>query len=126
IIVVDDGSTDDTVAVVESFALRDRRIRLVRQANRGVAAARNRGLAEGRGDYIAPLDADDIWLPENLTRQVGALEAAGPATPFSFARFFRIDEYDRVIPGARRGGGLPPFHDIRLLWKNLGGCGSGG
>jgi glycosyltransferase involved in cell wall biosynthesis len=124
IIVVDDGSTDDTVAVVESFALRDRRIRLVRQANRGVAAARNRGLAEGRSDYIAPLDADDIWLPENLTRQVGALEAAGPATPFSFARSFRIDEHDRLMPGWRRRKRPPPSDYIGLLRNNWVGCGS--
>jgi glycosyltransferase involved in cell wall biosynthesis len=123
IIVVDDGSTDGTVEIVESFARRDARIRLVRQRNGGVAAARNRGVGEGRGVYIAPIDADDIWLPENLERQVAALEAAGPATPFSFACFFRIDEYDRVVPRPRHRR-PPPSDYIGLLRRNWVGCGS--
>jgi len=124
VIVVDDGSTDDTVAVVESFARRDPRIRLVRQANGGVAAARNRGLAEALGKYVAPLDADDVWLPQNLERQVAALELAGSTAPFSFASFFRIDEYDRVLPGGRRRRYPPPSDYIGLLRKNWVGCGS--
>ncbi len=70
LIVVDDGSTDDTRDVMRRY-LRD--VRYIRQENAGVAAARNAGLKESRGDLIALLDADDYWFPERLQRSVAAL-----------------------------------------------------
>ena len=74
LLVIDDGSTDDTAARAE--AIGDPRLRVVRQANGGVAHARNRGMREARGAYVAFLDSDDAWAPEKLARQVAALEAA--------------------------------------------------
>ncbi|MFP4616188.1 MAG: glycosyltransferase family 2 protein [Thiohalorhabdus sp.] len=71
IIVVDDGSTDDTRAVLEGYA---GHIRVLTQANAGAAAARNKGLECARGAYIAFLDADDVWLPGKLSRQVTYME----------------------------------------------------
>ena len=74
LLVVDDGSTDGTRAVVE--AVPDRRVRLVCNGrNLGIPASRNRGLAEARGEYIALLDSDDWCYPDRLARQVAFLEA---------------------------------------------------
>lgn len=75
VVVVDDGSTDDGVAIVERYA--DPRIRLIRQTNAGVSAARNKGIAEAKGAYVAFLDADDEWMPEFLA-EIVALQREFP------------------------------------------------
>lgn len=69
-LVIDDGSTDGSAAIVESFARRDPRIRLLRQQNEGIAKALNHGVREARGELIAFLDHDDLWHPDKLVRQV--------------------------------------------------------
>lgn len=68
VIVVDDGSTDDTARLVSDAARRDPRIRLLRGAGEGAGAARNRAIAAARGAWIAPLDADDRFRPGRLAR----------------------------------------------------------
>ena len=75
-IVVDDGSTDNTAGVVREFAEgadRDLKVRYIRQENQGAAVARNRGLAESRGEFIQFLDSDDLLLPDKLSAQVRAM-----------------------------------------------------
>lgn len=78
VIVVDDGSKDDTLARLQPYG---KKIRVISQANAGPAAARNRGIAESRGQLIAFLDSDDLWLPEKTERQVALLERAGKSVP---------------------------------------------
>lgn len=77
LIVVDDGSTDDGPRIVSALA--DARIRVLSQPNAGPGAARNRGMAEARGAYVAFLDADDSWRPDYLVRMVDALDASPDA-----------------------------------------------
>jgi len=102
IVVVDDGSTDRTVQVVRSFD--DARIRLVAQANRGLAGARNTGIAEARGAFIGFCDSDDLWRPEKLAAHLAHLQA-NPQVGVSFSGSELIDE---------AGGSLNLFQSPRL------------
>jgi glycosyltransferase involved in cell wall biosynthesis len=67
LIVVDDGSTDNTSEILASYG---NDIRVLFQENKGVSASRNRGIAETSGQFIAFLDSDDLWLPQKLSTQV--------------------------------------------------------
>jgi glycosyltransferase involved in cell wall biosynthesis len=78
IIVVDDGSTDASADIAADYAERDSRVILLRQANAGPAAARNRGIEASRGKLVAFLDADDTWASDKLAEQA-ALFARNPA-----------------------------------------------
>jgi glycosyltransferase involved in cell wall biosynthesis len=75
LIVVDDGSKDGTADVVRSLAREDKRVKLVQQANRGLAGARNSALRASRGEFFALLDSDDLWEPEFLAEQMAILQA---------------------------------------------------
>jgi hypothetical protein len=96
IIVVDDGSADDTVARVEQHIRADPRLRLVRQANAGVAAARNKGIVEAAGDYVAPVDSDDLWHPEKIERQMAVMRA-DPEVGLVYTWYSIIDEHGEVL-----------------------------
>jgi hypothetical protein len=85
LLVVDDGSTDQTPDIVQHYQKVDSRIQLIRQANQGVSATRNSGVANSQGDYIAFLDADDQWLPQKLSAHLAHL-AAKPEVGVSFGR----------------------------------------
>lgn len=73
VIIVDDGSTDAGVSVIKNYTS-DSRLRIIHQQNRGVSVARNTGIQEAKGDYIAFLDGDDEWLPEYLQKVIEATE----------------------------------------------------
>ena len=104
-IVVDDGSTDDTTAVLRAAAANDGRVRYVSQANRGPSAARNRGIVESVGEYIQFLDADDVLPPTKLQAHVQAMETdRSIGIVYSDARFFRDSATELLrfrVPGPR-------------------------
>ncbi|TRD15329.1 glycosyltransferase family 2 protein [Palleronia caenipelagi] len=95
IIVVDDGSTDETADLVRSWQS-DPRIRLVQQANRGLAGARNTGIAAARGIYLGLCDADDVWQPDKLMRHVRHLDAR-PHVGVSYSGSYLMDQNGRPI-----------------------------
>lgn len=96
ILVVDDGSKDDTAAIVARHAAKDNRVRLISQANAGVAAARNRGISEAKSDLIAPLDADDLWAPTKIEKQLQAMARGGEKVAIVYTWFAVIDEQGHV------------------------------
>jgi glycosyltransferase involved in cell wall biosynthesis len=122
-IIVDDGSTDGTAEVARSCVAGDRRFRVLTQANAGVAAARNRALAEAKGLYAAPLDHDDLWEPAFLAEAAQALDRGGEHAVMAFARSVLIDAQDRTPPQAPAR--IPSQVDYReLLRRNPIGNGS--
>ncbi|MFO8114940.1 MAG: glycosyltransferase family 2 protein [Halorubrum sp.] len=89
LIVVDDGSTDDTPAVLNSVS--DDRVQSLRfPENRGANVARNAGIREADGEYIAFQDSDDIWRPSKLELQVAALDQAGESVGVVYTGYYRV------------------------------------
>ncbi len=110
-LVVDDGSSED-LSWAQSI---DPRVQLIRQENAGVSAARNRGIAAGGAPLVAFLDADDLWLPSKLERQLAAMRDGLVLTSTAF----------EIIDGsgARRGGGYEGFASShRELLQGNGIC----
>lgn len=95
--VVDDGSTDQTSEVVMAIAHQDSRLQLLHQANAGVAAARNLAIAHAQGEFIAPIDADDLWHPEAIEKLLAALQSAGKDAAVAYAWSLDIDEQDQSL-----------------------------
>jgi glycosyltransferase involved in cell wall biosynthesis len=118
VLVVDDGSTDNTREVLDAFA---GRISYIYQENRGLSAARNTGIRAARGEFIALLDADDMWVPEKLEAQ-RAVFADHPDTGIVSCGHVLIDDTGREVSlGSSWGSG--GFRFRRLLQGN---CVSGG
>jgi len=93
VVVIDDGSTDKTADVLESYG---RKIRCMHQANAGVSNARNRGLSVSTGEFIAYLDADDMWYSQKLESQIAFLDAH-PQCGLVHSDVTVVDEQDKVI-----------------------------
>lgn len=94
--VVDDGSTDRTPEIIRAYELRDRRVRRLGQNNGGVARARNLGLQHSSAEFVAFVDADDLWHPRKIERQLTIL-IANPAAGFVYTPYRVIDDNDEVV-----------------------------
>ncbi|MBD1913104.1 MULTISPECIES: glycosyltransferase family 2 protein [unclassified Leptolyngbya] len=97
ILVVDDGSTDQTPEVVTAIAHQDSRLQLLHQTNAGVAAARNLAIAHAQGEFVAPIDADDLWHPQAVEKLMERLQDAGDNTAVAYAWSIDIDEQDQSL-----------------------------
>ena len=89
-------------AVLDFYALRDSRVRILAQANSGIDRARNRGIAEAHGNFIAPLDADDLWEPTKIDRQIQRMLSAGDETGFVYSWWVWIDSGGTVLDRSPR------------------------
>lgn len=117
IVVVDDGSSDDTCGAVMAFG--DPRIRYVWQANAGASAARNRGGAEARGQYLAFLDSDDEFLPGKLSAFHAAIAAAGPGYCWYSPLWFHRGDGNRLAKPTRAIGEGEPVGDYLFAAEGL-------
>jgi GT2 family glycosyltransferase len=99
VIVVDDGSRDETPDLVKGRYGSDARVRYLRQANAGVSAARNAGLRAAQGDYVALLDSDDVWEPWKLELQVACMRAR-PEVGMTWTEMTAVDPAGQVIDPA--------------------------
>jgi hypothetical protein len=102
VIVVDDGSTDDTAMAVADIAAQDARVRLERQPQCGVAAARNHAIRCASGEFIAPMDADDLWHPTKLERQLQRFDADTPDLGVVYSWFRYVDTNGFVLSDGPR------------------------
>ncbi|HME22877.1 MAG TPA: glycosyltransferase [Acetobacteraceae bacterium] len=91
VIMVDDGSTE-SLAQIEALVDKDQRVRLLRQSSAGLGAARNRGMKAARGSYIAFLDADDIFLPIKIQRQLELMQQSGSVMSHLTCDFLNVDQ----------------------------------
>ena len=121
IIVVDDGSKDETAEIAESFGAP---VICRRKTNGGVSSARNLGIKEAKGEYVAFLDADDLWEPTKLEKQVARLDEQ-PQVGLCFAAVQRIDENDLPL-NKIEAEDYPDFCEALLLYSCVvsGSCSS--
>lgn len=117
VIVVNDGSTDRTQEIVEHYLLTDDRVRLINQINQGISATRQRGQKAAKGDFIAFLDADDLWMPQNLETHLRHF-AGNPNLGISFGRveFMQDDGTPTGVYSTARLKRIEPAH---LFYENL-------
>jgi glycosyltransferase involved in cell wall biosynthesis len=101
VLVVNDGSQDRTAEIVKSIAEQDQRVMLLQQPNSGVAVARNLAIQNSKGEFVAPIDADDIWYPKNIEKQVQCMLKSDTSVGLVYAWSVDIDEEDMLTGGVR-------------------------
>nr|WP_277622671.1 glycosyltransferase family A protein [Sphingomonas telluris] len=123
IIIVDDGSEDGTAQIAERFTNRDPRARLIRQRNGGVASARNIAIAHARGTWIAPIDADDLWHPTKIAKQLDAVQSAPVTSGFVYCWHRSLDADGNIVGSSARWP-ISGSVMMRLSYLNFVGNGS--
>lgn len=117
---IDDGSSDNSADIVRGFAAEDSRFRLIQQSNQGVAASRNRGLRESKGQYITFLDQDDVFSPELLEKLLSvANETRCEVVEAEITEFYSVELPDVLLPiKANNTVSNTPFVDFFGVGKN--------
>jgi glycosyltransferase involved in cell wall biosynthesis len=113
IIVVDDGSTDETPAVAQRYG---EAVRCVRQANAGLAGARNAGINRARGTFVALLDRDHVWLPGFLEHMLGVADAH-PRSAVYFSAWRYVDSAGNLLPEPPHAHAVPHAMMYRALLR---------
>lgn len=120
-IIIDDGSKDNSADIIESYCQKDNRIRLIKQPNGGSANARNHGIREAEGQYIALLDSDDLWEPNFLEDQINYMNEN--RTLCVYSSYKRINEESAEILSPLICKKSVTYHDMMI--RNYIGCLSG-
>lgn len=115
IIIINDGSTDDTLGVIEKEFYDRKNLHVYTNNNRGVSYSRNYGMLQATGDIIALLDADDIWYSQNLEKKINILNS-NHKIDFTFSNMGAIDENDLRLQDPEIGKGENLFKNI-LFWN---------
>lgn len=123
IIVVDDGSADHTALIARNYGKLDPRVRLVQKSNGGVASARNAGTQAASAEFVAFIDADDLWHPTKITKQMALLTNSGNDMALVYAPFRRIDMSGMVL-GSSRNHRVDGWVVNRHFFVNIIGNGS--
>jgi glycosyltransferase involved in cell wall biosynthesis len=114
ILIVDDGSTDRSRSIINEFVMIDSRVKYIYQENAGVSAARNNGFRHSKGQYIAFLDSDDVWLPENLRTKLERFKGGDIGLVHSDGLV--IDQYSQKTETILKGTEGNVL-DAMLLWR---------
>lgn len=115
LIIVNDGSKDNTLQIIESYSKNDKRISFITKPNTGVSDTRNTGIEKAKGEFIAFLDADDVWLSSNLEKKIAFLLNT-PETDFVFSNMLQADQFLQNQTIAPVGKDTNILEDL-LLWN---------
>jgi len=115
VVLMNDGSKDGSEKAVQEIQQKDSRVRYYYKPNSGVSDTRNKGIDHCRGEYIAFLDADDVWLPGNLEKKIAALQQANKNWVFSLLEY--IDEHNTILDISFNNLRTDNVVDNLLLWE---------
>lgn len=119
IVIVDDGSTDRTAELAEAFCRTEARAILIRKANGGLSSARNAAIAASRGEWIAPLDADDIWHPTAVEKLVAAALSAPKRPGLVYCWYRDIDQAGHLLGSGPRWAFSGPALQRLAYWNTI-------